>query len=91
MPDIIPDGGGATVDLSKIEENLKEISENLGSGDEKLFTDCALKLFVNCNFDESLTGKSPLQQAQQCIDNALMFVSMIKKTKDKYFPKEEEG
>jgi len=90
MPDTYPDGGGSSVNLSKVEEYLKEISDNLGDGDRKLFVDCALKLFVNCNFDESLTNKSPLQQAQQCIDNALMFVAMIKKTKDKYFPKEED-
>ena len=88
MPDIITDGG-STVDLSKIEENLKKISENLGSDDKNLFVDCALRLFVNCRFDEKLTNKSPLQQAQQCIDNALMFVAMIKKTKDKYFPNDE--
>jgi hypothetical protein len=88
MPDIDP-GGGASVDLSGVEQRLQDISDNLGSGDEKLFTDCALRLFVNCNFDESVTGKSAMQQAQQCIDNALMFVTMMKKTKDKYFPKEE--
>ena len=84
MPDMGQDAV-ASVNLSVIEHHLEEISKSLGTDDEKLFTDCALRLFVNCNFDERLTSKSPMQQAEQCIDNALMFVTLIKKTKDKYF------
>ena len=89
----MPDGdgmGGSTVDLSGVEQNLKEISDNLGTGDKKLFTECAMRLYCNCDFEGNAAGKSAAQLAQQAINNALVFLNAFNKAKNKYFPDDEE-
>ena len=72
MADGSPDGGGTTV----VNINLDPVVEAIKGDSQKIFTETAMRLFANSNFEIN-QNKSVIQIAQDAIKRAAIFTKEL--------------